>query len=81
MAESDSEPASRHWVTTASPTIEAVVNPLTAACTEAGYVPDVVRILDSPGVREDAEQAAALVEAIVAAHGGEDPTVEFTGSS
>jgi hypothetical protein len=64
-------------VTTASPTIEAVINPLAAACTEAGYIPSVVHILDNPDVREASEQAAALIKDIVVAHGGDEPTVEF----
>lgn len=67
----------RYWVTTASPTIEAVINPLTAACTEAGYVPNEVRILDNPDVRDDSELAADLIEQIVTAHGAPEPTIEF----
>ena len=77
MADTDSNGSQRHWVTTASPTIEAVINPLTAACTEAEYLPDVVRILDNPAVREDSKRAAELIRNIVEAHSGEEPTVEF----
>jgi len=77
MTGTDPENTPRRWVTTASPTIEAVINPLTAACTEADYVPTDVRILDNPDVREASEQAAALIKGIVTAHGGDDPTIEF----
>lgn len=65
-----------HWVTTASPTIEAVVNPLAAACTERGYVPDVVRILQNPGVEDAATEALEIVRATVEAHVGSAPRVE-----
>jgi hypothetical protein len=77
MAETSSDGTTRHWVTTASPTLEAVINPLSAACTEAGYIPSDIRILDNPTVREDSKQAAELLKHIVKAHGGEEPTVEF----
>jgi hypothetical protein len=77
MVETTSDATQRHWVTTASPTIEAVINPLAAACTEAGYIPSDIRILDNPAVREDSKQAADLLKHIVKAHSGEEPTVEF----
>ena len=66
----------RHWLTTASPTVEAVVNPFVAACTERGYVPDVIRILSNPGVEAATERATALVDDVVAAHDGESPTID-----
>lgn len=77
MPDTNSAATQRHWVTTASPTIEAVVNPLTAACTDAEYIPSVVRILDNPDVREDSKQAAGLIKNSIAAHSGDEPTVEF----
>lgn len=76
MSVTDADASPRHWVTTASPTIEAVINPLTAACTEAGYVPTDVRILDNPDVRDASERAADLIDSIITAHGGVGPTVE-----
>ncbi|SEP07106.1 hypothetical protein SAMN05216388_10316 [Halorientalis persicus] len=76
MSSSDSDGTPNYWITTASPTIEAVVNPLTAACTGAGYVPDVVRILDNPTVRESSARAAELAGEIVAAHAGEEPDID-----
>ncbi|WP_246989166.1 hypothetical protein [Halorientalis marina] len=69
MTHTTTEPT-RYWLTTASPTIEAVVNPLAAACTERDFVPDYVRILRNPDVHEDSERAIDLVEAVVDAHGG-----------
>jgi len=77
MAATDPTNTPRRWVTTASPTIEAVINPLTAACTEAGYVPTDVRILNNPDVRDDSKRAADLINGIVTAHGGDEPNVEF----
>jgi S-methylmethionine-dependent homocysteine/selenocysteine methylase len=65
-----------YWVTTASPTVEAVVNPLAAACHERGYVPDVVRLLRNPDVREASEETIDYVETVVAAHGDEPPDVQ-----
>jgi len=65
-----------HWVTTASPTIEAVINPLTAACTEADYVPDVVRILDNPDIADASDRATELIRTVVAAHGDSEPTID-----
>jgi hypothetical protein len=67
----DTETPTRHWLTTASPTVEAVVNPLAAACTERDYVPDVVRILRNPDVHEASERAIDLVETVIDAHGGD----------
>ena len=77
MAESKYETTPRYWITTASPTIGGVVNPLTAACTEAGYIPSIVRILDNPGVREDSKQAADIIREVVSAHDADEPTIEF----
>lgn len=77
MVKNTPESTPRYWITTASPTIEGVVNPLTAACTEAGYVPNVVRILDNPGVRDDSKQAADIIREVILAHGADEPTIEF----
>jgi hypothetical protein len=72
----DSQGPSIHWITTASPTIEAVVNPLAAACAEHEYVPDVVRILRNPGVRTESEHALEMIGTIVEAHTGTTPEVD-----
>ncbi len=59
----------RHWLTIASPTIEAMTNPLLAAC-EDGYVPDSIRILSNPTVRDDVEPVVPFLETIVEAYDG-----------
>jgi hypothetical protein len=68
--------APTYWVTTASPTVEAVVNPLAAACHERGYVPDVVRLLRNPTVMDASETAIDQVETIVESHDGTTPTID-----
>lgn len=75
MSDTDTAAADRYWLTTASPTIEAVVNPLAAACTEREYVPDEIRVLRNPGVEAPSERAMALMDTVVEAHGG-DATIE-----
>ena len=64
----------RHWLTIASPTTEAMTNPLLAAC-EDGYVPDSIRILSNPTVRDNVDSVVPFVESIVTAYDG-DPTLE-----
>lgn len=59
-----------YWVTTGSTHPEAVINPLAAACTECGYVPDEVWVLDNPGVHDRMERTIELIERVVAAHDG-----------
>jgi molybdenum cofactor biosynthesis enzyme MoaA len=62
------------WITNASPTIQAVVDPLAAAC-EAGFVPTTVHMVANPAVEEESDEAAAIVDDVVAAH-GESATIE-----
>lgn len=59
----------RHWLTIASPTTEAMTNPLLAAC-EDEYVPDSIRILSNPTVRDDVESVVPFLETIVEAYDG-----------
>ena len=66
-----------YWITTGSTHPEAVVNPLAAACTERGYVPDEVRVLDNPGVHDRVARTVDLLETVVDAHDGAT-TVETT---
>ena len=61
------------WLTIASPTTEAVVNPLIAACDE-GVVPDEIRLLSNPGLAETVSMLRPLLADIVAEYDGE-PTV------
>ncbi|WP_331232214.1 PDDEXK family nuclease [Natronorarus salvus] len=55
------------WLTNASPTIEAVVNPLIAACDE-GVIPEEIRMLSNPGLVETTKYLVPLLEDIVAAY-------------
>lgn len=57
------------WITNASPTVQAVVDPIAAAC-ETGFVPTTVHIVENPAVAAESDEAAAIVDGIVAAHGG-----------
>ena len=58
----------RVWVTTASPTVQAVVNPVTAAC-EQGFVPTTVHLVRNPSVEAAADEALTTIEVIVEAYG------------
>ncbi|GGN24919.1 hypothetical protein [Halarchaeum nitratireducens] len=67
----------RAWVTTMSTDLEAVVNPLAAAC-ESGYVPDELRVLRNPGVGDRFDTITSMMERVVVEYGGDDPTLEVT---
>lgn len=67
----------RAWITTSSPHIRAVVNPLNAAC-HRGFVPDTVYVLENPGVEEEIEQTLELATTIVEAYGAETPEINVT---
>ncbi|WP_436347105.1 hemerythrin domain-containing protein [Natronorubrum sp. FCH18a] len=54
----------RHWLTIASPTTEAITNPLLAAC-EDGYVPDSIRILSNPTVQDNVSPIVPFLEDLV----------------
>lgn len=58
------------WLTIASPTVEAVVNPLIAAC-DSEFVPDEIYILSNPGLNDSVEKIVPLLEDIVDAYGTE----------
>ena len=66
-----------HWVTTGSTNAEAVVNPLAAACTVEGYVPDEIHLLANPGVRSTIDRIIDLCETVVRAFDGE-PEIHVT---
>lgn len=68
----------RYWVTTGSTNVEAVINPLAAACTEWGYIPDYIYLLSNPGLETQLDRIISLAETIVEAYGGETPTIECT---
>ncbi len=60
----------RRWLTIASPTTEAMVNPLLVAC-EHGYVPDSIRILSNPTIHDDVESVVPFMESITAEYDGD----------
>lgn len=68
---------SKAWITTSSPHIRAVVNPLNAAC-QQGFVPDILYVLENPGIEEEIEQALDLSTAIINAYGKDDPEINVT---
>ena len=62
------------WLTIASPTTEAVVNPLVAAC-EEGIAPEEVRVLSNPGLDDTVPDLVALLEDVVATYDS-DATID-----
>jgi hypothetical protein len=55
------------WLTIASPTTEAVVNPLLAACDEQ-LRPDEIHLLTNPGLDDVTPTLVSLLEDVVAAY-------------
>lgn len=70
------------WVSSGSTTIEAMVNPIAAACAgdgiEDAYVPDTVHFLDNPGLGNAISEVTAITRAILEQYGVDDPTIETT---
>lgn len=54
----------RRWVTCGSPTLEAIINPLAAACSH-GFVPDEFVILVNQNVEQTVDDAIELAQLIV----------------
>lgn len=65
------------WVTTMSTNLEAVVNPLTAAC-ENGFIPDELHVLQNPGVGEQFDDITSMMERVIVEYGGDDPELLVT---
>lgn len=67
------------WITTGSTSVEAMVNPLAAACTADGidepFVPDTVYFLDNPGLADSLSDAKTLTREILEGHGITSPTI------
>lgn len=57
------------WLTIASPTTEAVVNPLIAACDD-GIVPDEIQLLSNPGLDDTVSALRPLLADVVAEYDG-----------
>ncbi|MDG5777852.1 hypothetical protein VB773_19970 [Haloarculaceae archaeon H-GB2-1] len=67
----------RAWVTSMSPNVEAVANPLAAAC-ETGYIPDEIYILENPGLSDYLDRVISMLECLVIEYGGERPKTAVT---
>lgn len=67
----------RVWVTNGSTSVAPVINALHAACHE-GYVPTDVHVLANPAIEGVIPDVRAMVETIVTAHDGDQPTVSVT---
>lgn len=65
------------WLTTMSTNLEAVINPLAAAC-EEGFLPDELYVLENPGVSEQFDDITSMMERVVIEYGGEAPTLSVT---
>lgn len=60
----------RVWITNASTNVEAVINPVIAACDD-GFVPDRVHLLENPSVDEEGDEALAFIDRIVETYDGD----------
>ena len=56
------------WVTNGTTTLEAIVNPINAAC-DKGFVPDRLYIIENPKVTDEVARAVDLATEIVDAYG------------
>lgn len=65
------------WITTMSTNLEAVVNPLSAAC-DRGYVPDELYVLENPGVADQIDDIIGMMEVVVKEYAETDPDVYTT---
>lgn len=67
----------KSWITTGSTTVEAVVNPIIAAC-ERGFIPDQIHFLENPETADTVDAAIDIATTTVTAYGGEEPEIELT---
>ncbi|WP_302081072.1 hypothetical protein [Salinibaculum rarum] len=67
----------RTWVTTSSTNVEAVINPLIAACND-GFVPTDLYLIETPAVSEQMAEVKELSKTIIEAYNGETPSIEAT---
>lgn len=68
------------WVSSGSITVEAMVNPIAAACAGDGldtaFVPDTVYFLDNPGLRDALSDTKVLTRILLEQYGVESPTIK-----
>lgn len=65
------------WVTNSSTTVEAMINPLTAAL-DGGFVPERIHLLENPEVVNEVDHFVQLTETVFTAYETDLPTVERT---
>jgi CRISPR/Cas system-associated protein Csm6 len=65
------------WITTSSINMEAVVNPLIAAC-EREIIPDRLYFTKTAQVAEEMEAVERLAREVIDAYGGSEPDVHTT---
>ena len=65
------------WITTMSTHLEAVVNPLAAAC-EDGFLPDELHVLENPGIGDQFDDITSMMERVVVEYGGDEPDLAVT---
>ena len=65
------------WVTNGTTTLEAIVNPINAACDD-GFVPDRLYIIENPKVTDEVARAVDLATEIVDAYGGDELDIQIT---
>lgn len=67
------------WVSSGSTTVEAMVNPIAAACAGDGldnaFVPDTVYFLDNPGLGDALSDTKVLTRTLLEQYGVESPTI------
>lgn len=70
------------WVSSGSTTIEAMINPIAAACAgddlNETFIPDTVHFLENPGLGDALSEATTVIETILEQYGVDNPTVETT---
>lgn len=65
------------WITNGTTTLEAMVNPINAACDE-GFVPDRLYMIENPTVTDEVASALDLAVEIIDAYGGDEPNIRLT---
>ena len=65
------------WITNGTTTLEAIVNPINAACDE-GFVPDRLYMIKNSKVTDEVARALDLAVDIIDAYGGEEPDIRLT---
>ena len=65
------------WITNGTTTLEAMVNPINAACDE-GFVPDRLYMIENPKVTDEVARAVDLATEIVDTYGTDELDIRMT---